>query len=504
MINKIMELTKLANIKDSKDDTIKYYVKHKIFFERFSQIFYHSKKLLNSVITPYLSDIYLKDINYTTNNIQKTDETFNTQVEIDHSTLNKKTETAEYITKQVYNFLYKKENYKIFLQAKYSGLHFGGKYECTRRVEKCKCDKIGTYFLKAFHGYPARNNKGSGQTMLDTKNSITTTSFRNGDDARIHIGRLDLKEPFTYKVMEALNYGPKTHFLINPYIRNGFYIVTKDLSTKNMEFRLANSLDFDENKEEITNYLEEKKFRTPPQYFIDLNELTFFISIADITDIKTDNFGLITERKEQETKKIFPEEIKEWKIIDFLNASSYNDYDVESRFINGKIVYETKTSSITDQMIRIGVDATKKSYARTIEVQRLRKLYSAKQSLINFEKRLNNYKSTHEDLFKNNEEIENKPINDETIFKTLLNEQAQLVKNLMLQKRNEPILNNRTNAEVIGFSIDNEAEDNLPKLDRAFNDLDKYTNKILENYRILKKYITDSYEEDFDNEGNLK
>ena len=528
IIRRMEDLAKLAETDD-------YYSRHKIFFKNFNQVFYHSKRLLNVVITPQLADIYLRDLGNLVSNETKTNEKFAKQIEVDRYTINNG--KAELRTKQVYGFAYKNkrflsENYRIFLEMKSAGMHFGGEYQSIKISDNhnTACDSIINYFLKTFHGYPACNNKGSGETITDAiHETLSIDSAGNINDIRkkIDVNMLDLREPFTYKVLEALNLGPETHFLINPYIRNGFYIVTRDLTNIDEDFKLANELDVGSIKNTFLLKLENyEQFSTAPKYFTDLNELALFVSITNISDIKTDNFGFIIN-KNTDKHIIRAKEIREWKVIDFLNNNITDEYDIESKFMQGMIVYgntsvsykvlrrEIDLNTISDDVIKLFLEDAdfipKRLNKEFTELQyRLEKFYFGYKALKQFENRLNQYKLTHGELFNDGDLLDS-----ERILEILLQQQSQSIKTLLNTRRNDlSVLNNRTNAELIGFengdipSNVTNSKERLKYLTGAFENLDTFCAGIICNYKKLKTYINDGYNQYlynryFDENGEL-
>ena len=92
-----------------------------------------------------------------------------------------------------------------------------------------------------------------------------------------------------------------------------------------------------------------------------------------------------------------------------------------------------------------------------------------------------------------------------------MQQQAQDIVTLMNTRRNDlPILDNRTNAELIGFKNGNapnnviNPEERLQYINNAFDDLDVYSRGIVQNYMELRAFINNGYNIYFDENGNLR
>ena len=122
-----------------------------------------------------------------------------------------------------------------------------------------------------------------------------------------------------------------------------------------------------------------------------------------------------------------------------------------------------------------------------------------------------NYPEMKKQVFKDEEP-------DDTLdekFRIILNIQSQKIKDLMLIKRGnsddpkenmflDPITKKpRTNAELIGYILGKQPDNfNINQLlldyiDSAFEDLDNYCQCIMYNFKILKKFINESYNKIF-------
>ncbi|KAI5509868.1 hypothetical protein TVAGG3_0710480 [Trichomonas vaginalis G3] len=70
-------------------------------------------------------------------------------------------------------------------------------------------------------------------------------------------------------------------------------------------------------------------------------------------------------------------------------------------------------------------------------------------------------------------------------FRELLNNEAQKIEAMFNIRNEHPVIRNRSNWELIGFT-----EENYRK---ALNELYKYRDEIAQNYEIIKNFITEGY-----------
>ncbi|MDR1474000.1 MAG: hypothetical protein LBI41_05595 [Lactobacillales bacterium] len=272
---------------------------NKVFFERVIQVLYHSRRLLATTICPQIIKTYgvadAQGIRYRT---------------IKQPITEGPNAGGERNT-QVCEFTSEGKNYACLLRKKTSGTHFGAfvdigevKRQAPNDIPVLRKKTCKRFFLKAYHGYPALENKDSGDTKLDTEELRTSVS---SDPHAKPAAPLDLSEPFVYKLLEHLDLGPKVHFMINPYINNGFYIVTEDLnSAENQFFELDQISD-------VGLLLEDEKNHS--KIVNDLTLASMLVNILDLGDIKGDNLGYIDNSRQIEEYNL---ERAKLIIIDFL------------------------------------------------------------------------------------------------------------------------------------------------------------------------------------------
>ncbi|MDR1012909.1 MAG: hypothetical protein LBL38_01415, partial [Lactobacillales bacterium] len=273
------DIKKLAlNLIRPLNDMQNEFPKNKIFFEQINQVFYHSRRLLAVTICPQIIEKYgITDAQITRyQTVKQIIPEGEPNAGGDRNT-------------QVCEFTSQGKFYACLLRKKTVGTHFGA-FVDIGEVENQGPDALPILkeetrkrlFLKAYHGYPALENKDSGDTKLDTEELRTSVA---SDLQAKSAEPLDLCEPFVYKLLESLNLGPKVHFLLNPYINNGFYIVTEDLNNAESEFIELGEI---ENIELILTYKNNNL-----KLISDLTEISVFVNIFDLGDIKGDNLGYI-------------------------------------------------------------------------------------------------------------------------------------------------------------------------------------------------------------------
>jgi hypothetical protein len=267
-----LSLTLIRTLNDMQNEDPRYAT----FFTRVNQLFYHSRRLLATTICPQIIKTFgipdAQDIRFQT-----------VKQIIPEGERNAGGERNT----QVCEFTSQGKSYACLLRKKTSGTHFGAFVdigEVKRQVpddipilRKKTCKR---FFLKAYHGYPALENKDSGDTKLDTEE--LRTSITSDPQAKA-AEPLNLCEPFVYKLLERLDLGPKVYFMINPYISNGFYIVTEGLNNAENEF-----IELDEIAD-IELMLRDEG--THFKFTSDLTEVSLVVNALDLGDIKGDNLG---------------------------------------------------------------------------------------------------------------------------------------------------------------------------------------------------------------------
>ena len=323
---------------------------YKTFFRRLNQIFYHSRRLLTATIAPQIIEKYgatgvnEDEIKYST--VQSTTKTSDEEDSPSSSLISQMPTST---TVQVCEFQKDDVNYACLFHEKQAGVHFGALIEIG--VTNAK-DEEGlpiiedankrAYYLKAYHGYPAVKEKQSSHAYTDSTTMVTTTQ---SDPRGLRVQELNIKEPFIYKLLENLQVGPVVYFMINPYINNGFYIITEDLNTDSVSFVELNQL------KEIFSSISPSSSLNPIQLkmMTDLTEMNLLTNILELGDIKPDNIGYVLPQGSEETQ-INPNKVQ-IKIIDFLDESD-SGTDVTENFMSGDMFVNSAIGGVYSQCLQ--------------------------------------------------------------------------------------------------------------------------------------------------------
>lgn len=128
----------------------------------------------------------------------------------------------------------------------------------------------------------------------------------------------DPKELLIYKVLEHTGYGPKVHFFYNPLSLGGFFIATQDagftkIISKKKKFEPFGLLlkEFDTSLPSTVKIEEHAR---------DITRINMLHRIFVITDLNSDNFGMVTITETEQKSKW------KWKIIYFRNSDDNMSY----------------------------------------------------------------------------------------------------------------------------------------------------------------------------------
>ena len=428
------------------------------------------------------------------------------------------------------------------------GAQFGGKLSFMEN------NKEKQYFVKTSFGYPVFNKENNIYiNTIDQMKSSNYSTFKSYSQSSYDVVSatagdnllLNLKEPFVYKVLEQLDIGPKTDFIINPYIKHGFYIMTEDLNANGNSFtemRRVDNMPIRVNVDVTLGQLfqGDLDFNVYSSFLslISFNEVDIVNRIFTLNDFNTGNFGILNNRNNSNANLWLQSDVT-LKIVDFSPSikfdTGYVIDDIGTSFIEGNSITKYDMTSIMYRAVcrkheelgnlEPGVIDNNPQIRETILRNEQEKFYFGYKALLKFEDRLQQYKSTHEGLFNNEGQVEY-----EQILETLLQQQELDIIALMNTRRGNLFgLNNRTNAELIGFRNNNapanienpeeqligfrnnnapanreNPEEQLQYLDNAFNDLGTYRAGIVQNYRELRAFINNGYNIYFDGNGNLR
>ena len=172
------------------------------------------------------------------------------------------------------------------------------------------------YYIKTFHEKNKKKNS-QGYESLNLLLKFKGSSLVSEEE--IVKLRINLIEPLLYFIFEELKYGPKVEIIINPYVSEGLYIISKDIEENGKKFYLFKDI----NDKIENNILSEKDLINNQDLVISLNEIDIISKIFNITDLNYGNFGFLEEEKNENN-------YKDIKIIDFVALKnnfhiSYND-----------------------------------------------------------------------------------------------------------------------------------------------------------------------------------
>ena len=406
-------------------------------------------------------------------------------------------------------FEYNHNNLIIRFTPKESGINLGFKLDIIKKEQFESENILKSFYVKKYHGSTKSSSKNFEEKDKETfyysasisfKASLSSISKKSEWKKR----KFDLKEPFLYCLLNFLNFVPEVKFFINPYVIDGFYIITENISDKKNSFISLSKILIGINNYN-DNFLKES-----------LNQIDFISRILRLRDLHNKNFGFIIENNQQIYKSL--------AIIDFAQPIYMESYQFLSEKFKTEfldcIYSEQKNEGIRilildDNYLDENAKFMKNSFLKVEEKIRFLNGFNA---LKQFNNRIENVKLPQINF----SEIKRQYFEDEEPddsldekLRNILYIQSQNIINLMLQKRGiedkpeenmlkHPITKKpRTNAELIGFKLgkkkdlDNLSEGQLDYLEDAFEDLNNYCQSIIYNYKILKKFIVNGYNKYF-------
>jgi len=407
--------------------------------------------------------------------------------------------------KDIFEYKYNDNKIIIRFEPKEIGINSGFILNIKKPGQSNEPEKIiKSFYVKKYHGSTKESSKN-----LETKESISfsfssaikfSASLRSTETkSEPKKRKFDLKEPFLYILLNSLSFVPEVKFFINPYVLDGFYIATKNISDEENIFLPLSKISNNNFKDNF-NLIKES-----------LNLTDFISRIFRIRDLHNNNFGFIADRN----KQIF----KSLTIIDFAQPIFMESYRVSSNEIIKQFLNCTYSEQKNEGIRILNLDDfnldengkyIKYSFLKVEEKKRILNGFNA---LEQFEKRIETVelKQINNSEIKIKSFLEEEPDDSDEKLRNILEISSEKIKNLMLQKRGienkpeesmlkAPLTNlPRTNAELIGFKM-GKAQNNiglseglLSYLDDAFEDLDNFCQSIMNNYKILKKYILNNY-----------
>ena len=465
VLNCIREISTLQDSYEEFDEDYaakKKFMNYEFYYKLISQSFYHSRTLLGISLSSEILkivygineklDISLEKIGYNDEKINITEEIFKS-----NSSHNKKI-SRDYIfklsSKQNGNI-----NYSLKMNNKPKGCQFGAL--CT--VSDGKIYK--SFYVKTYYGYPAKANLNSEAAIYASLSFKASSDIIEESFHEIEYSQIDFKELFVYKVLQLMELGPKIHFMINPYLKDGILLVTENLNDQdNIFFEMAKAngegfIDIQSKLNDIRLGKYNDKEYQSYNALIDLLEIDTVNRVFTLNDFNNGNFGYLIKKEE---KLIFDEEnfAENWlsnhhnfKIIDFISSlkkfdnyieqeivSSFLEGNSIKKYLKGSLMYFAISRTIDQINIKTNIIAERK------KKNEQEKLYFGKKVIERLEMR-----------FKNN-------------LKNTLEKTKKVIKDF-IQKNKESIV---LTEEYI---------------EEGFKDIDNYINGIVTNYETLKNYI---------------
>jgi hypothetical protein len=259
------------------------------------------------------------------------------------------------ISKVKYNFLDSSEKNVIFsteVNKKKLGAQFGGIISIKEK-EKEKERK----FFKT-HQDGSRFTNYSGELYFSRSIGLAKP--------------VNIRELFIYKILEKLGMGPEVKFVVNPFVSQDLYIVTKDLSNdkSNEFFTIAGK---------IVDNKEIEKLINNKDIILEFTKFDLINRIFGIDDLNAGNYGILSKGDKKFVKIIdFRAPYKNFLLSDdilgaFLKANGdlYRDTDLAKKILSNRQPKQKFTE---------GLEALK-----SIDYENFEKiLISVKEEIVNF------------------------------------------------------------------------------------------------------------------------
>ena len=429
----------------------RFFVNHNVFFKLCTQPFYHSRTLFGLALVPQILTLAYGPLETGKLVIQKVgydDQQVHHQKFIEEvrkkgyllSSSQKPTKVKEY------NFIFSPtasgtHPYTVQIRNKINGGQFGGIFIASDGTTP------KSYFVKTYYGYPAKAGLNSEAAFEATTTGIMSSDLLAGSTVEAPYNQVDFKELFTYKVLELIGLGPKVHFMLNPYLKDGLFIVSEDLNSPDFEF-----IEMGKNSNGANAYIVTE--------LMDLRLGSFTLN-----DFNTGNFGYLYNKKRnsgfispRELGKRWLREHQEFKIVDFLvSIKSVDKYlvdDIGKTFLEGNAVTRYLIDSIMYTAIFRKIDPTERIF-NGISPEKMEELKE---------------KNVQEKLFFGTKVIESLEARFQGNLEAILQASKQQIKDFIISA-----------ADIIGFTTE--------YIKAGMQDIDMYIAGILQNYHTLKDFI---------------
>lgn len=453
----------------------RFFVNHNVFFKLCTQPFYHSRTLFGLALAPQIlklaygpletGELAIRKVDYA--NQQVHSQEFIEEVRKKGyllSSSQKPTKVKEY------NFIFSPtasgtHPYTVQIRNKINGGQFGGIFIASDGTTP------KSYFVKTYYGYPAKAGLNSEAAFEATTTGIMSSDLLAGSTVEAPYNQVDFKELFTYKVLELIGLGPKVHFMLNPYLKDGLFIVSEDLNSPDFEFIEMGKNSNGANAYIVTELMDLRLGSTDIKDYQTFHALTDMLEIDTINriftlnDFNTGNFGYLYNKKRnsgfispRELGKRWLREHQEFKIVDFLvSIKSVDKYlvdDIGKTFLEGNAVTRYLIDSIMYTAIFRKIDPAERIF-NGISPEKMEELKE---------------KNVQEKLFFGTKVIESLEARFQGNLEAILQVSKQQIMDFIISA-----------ADIIGFTTE--------YIKAGMQDIDMYIAGILQNYHTLKDFI---------------
>ena len=456
----------------------RFFVNHNVFFKLCTQPFYHSRTLFGLALVPQILTLAYGPLETGKLAIRKVgydDQQVHHQKFIEEvrkkgyllSSSQKPTKVREY------NFIFSPtasgtHPYTVQIRNKINGGQFGGIFIASDGTTP------KSYFVKTYYGYPAKAGLNSEAAFEATTTGIMSSDLLDGSAIEAPYNQVDFKELFTYKVLELIELGPKVHFMLNPYLKDGLFIVSEDLNSPHCKFiemgKIDNALDaylmvalqnLRLGKTDISKY---RSFNS----VIRMLEVDTVNRVFTLNDFNTGNVGYLQTIDEEESDDEEDDDDNlgtNWlqidhafKIIDFLPSiradQKYIVPEIGETFLDGNSITKYDSRSIMYTAIFRKIDPGERIF-RKMPPEKMAELRE---------------KNVQEKLFFGTKVIESLEARFKGNLEAILQASKQQIMDFIISA-----------ADIIGFTTE--------YIKAGMQDIDMYIAGILQNYYTLKDFI---------------
>lgn len=335
------------------------------------------------------------------------------------------------------------------------------------------------FFIKMFHLASYKKRKGSKEQASEygTRTYISDSlSFQASLRSSKNIGqasvdfKLNLAEPFIYIILNLLGIGPEFTLVINPYVYQGMYIVTKDVSLNDKLFTTFKNIE-DMIRDESFSVENLKRH----DIVLSINELDFLSKLLGLRDLHYENFGFLFDRGSIVENSL--------KVVDFVYPScEFESQDPVNNFIERKAAgLNIAEDTLIGLILRVGEAKKMESIVFAKLQDRVGEAYSKLPKRVD-DASVKGFANGHENISSNDKFKAVLSFALDRVRGYLMKERGNLPEENMLSFAGHP----RTNAELVGFSMDKENE-------RSYFDaivrLKSYADILSRNYERFQSHI---------------